>query len=247
MRVALVIPCYNHGLRLQAVLAGARELGLPIFVVNDGSTDDTRAILQTLARLPEYAGIRVLEHHHNRGKGAALCTAFAAAREQGFGWALSLDADGQHLPEDAGRLLAHARASGGRPMVVGARLGMDDVHVPWSSRAGRGFSNFWVWACGGPWLTDSQSGLRLYPLPETLHLGAEATRYQYEVEVLVLARWHGVPIVEVPVQVVYQPRGERISHFRPGRDFMRNSATFSRLFFQRWLGGTHRKHRKRRP
>lgn len=243
MRVALVIPCYNHGLRLQAVLAGARKLGLPIFVVNDGSTDDTQAILHTLARLPEYAGIRILSHRDNRGKGAALCTAFAAAMEQGFDWALSLDADGQHLPEDAEKLLAYARATGGRPLVIGARLGMDGVHVPWSSRAGRGFSNFWVWACGGPRLMDSQSGLRLYPLPETPELGVQARRYQYEVEVLVLAGRRQLQILEVPVQVVYQPRDERISHFRPGRDFLRNSATFSRLFFQRWLGCTRRKRR----
>ena len=244
MRVALIIPCYNHGLRLQAVLAGARELGLPIFVVNDGSGDDSQAILDTLVRLPEYACLHLLRHPVNQGKGAALCTAFAAAAAQGFDWALSMDADGQHLPEDAEKLLAHARAAGERALVVGARMGMDGIHVPWTSRAGRGFSNFWVWACGGPWLTDSQSGLRLYPLPETLQLGVRARRYQYEVEVLVLARQRQLRIVEVPVQVVYQPRGERISHFRPGRDFLRNSATFSRLFCRRFLNVL--KPRKRR-
>lgn len=235
MQVALVIPAYNHGCRLQDVLADASTLGLPLFVVDDGSSDETQAILNRLATLPQYASMSILHHRTNLGKGAALQTAFAAAAKQGFTWALSMDADGQHRAEDGLNLLARARAAGGRPLVVGVRSGMDDIHVPWTSRAGRGFSNFWVWVCGGPKLADSQSGFRLYPLPETLHLGVQASRYQYEVEVLVLARQRGMQVLEAPVQVVYQPKGERISHFQPGRDFLRNSATFSRLFFRRWL------------
>ncbi len=236
MQVALVIPAYNHAIRLQAVLDDALQLGLPIFIVDDGSTDDTLTLLNHLATQPEYAQMTILRHRGNLGKGAALGTAFAAAAEQGFTWALTMDADGQHLAQDGTQLLAKARASGGRPLVVGVRSGMEAIHVPWSSRAGRGFSNFWVWACGGPKLADSQSGFRLYPLPETLQLGVKATRYQYEVEVLVLARQQGMTVLEAPVQVVYQPKGERISHFMPARDFLRNSATFSRLFFRRWLG-----------
>ena len=236
MQVALVIPAYNHACRLQGVLADAITLGLPIFVVDDGSNDETQAILNKLATLPQYACMTILHHRTNLGKGAALQTAFAAAAKQGFTWALSMDADGQHRAEDGLNLLARARAAGGRPLIVGVRSGMDDIHVPWTSQAGRGFSNFWVWVCGGPKLADSQSGFRLYPLQETLHLGVQAARYQYEVEVLVLARQRGMQVLEAPVQVVYQPKGERISHFRPGRDFLRNSATFSRLFFRRWLG-----------
>lgn len=236
MRVLLVIPTYNHGLRLTATLADAASLGLPILVVDDGSSDNTREILEHLNTLPQHANMSVLRHPANLGKGAALNTAFSFAMEQGYDWALTMDADGQHVAADAANLLALARSAGGRPLVVGARSGMDDIHVPWTSQAGRGFSNFWVWVCGGPRMADSQSGFRLYPLPETLQLGVQATRYQYEVEVLVLARQHGVQVLEAPVQVVYQPKGERISHFMPGRDFLRNSATFSRLFFRRWLG-----------
>ncbi|MDO5675757.1 MAG: glycosyltransferase family 2 protein [bacterium] len=241
MQAALVIPAYNHGSRLPAVLADAGTLGLPIFVVDDGSSDNTAAVLNRLATLPEYADMRILRHRKNLGKGAALRSAFSAALEQGYTWALSMDADGQHRAEDGCNLLARARSAGGRPLVVGVRSGMDGIHVPWTSRAGRGFSNFWVWVCGGPKLADSQSGFRLYPLPETLHLSVQASRYQYEVEVLVLARQQGLQVLEAPVEVVYQPKGERISHFRPGRDFLRNSATFSRLFFRRWFG------LKRRP
>ncbi len=226
MRAAIVIPVYNHSAQVAEVISQARQLGLPLFVVNDGSTDETPAVLLALE------GITVLHHPVNRGKGAALLTGFAAAPT--CDWALTIDADGQHKPEDGRALLAIA-AQGKRVIVVGNRQGMAGENVPWTSRFGRSFSNFWVWAAGGPWVADSQSGFRLYPLPEVLELPLRARRYQFEVEILVQARCKGIPTVEVPVSVVYQPKGVRVSHFRPWRDFLRNSATFSRLICLRLL------------
>jgi len=225
MRAAVLIPVYNHGAQVGAVIERARPLGLPIFVVDDGSTDGTPQVLHGLE------GITVLRHPVNRGKGAALLTGMAAAAPS-CDYALTLDADGQHNPADGQALLAIAR-QGERALVVGKRQGMAGENVPWTSRFGRGFSNFWVWASGGPWIADSQSGFRLYPLPEILELDVQARRYQFEVEVLVRAQQSGIAIVEVPVSVVYQPKGVRVSHFRPWRDFLRNSATFCRLICSR--------------
>ena len=221
MRAAVVIPVYNHGTQVAGVIAAARPLGLPIFVVDDGSTDSTAVVLAV------QEGITVLRHPVNRGKGAALLTGFTAVAPS-CNWALTIDADGQHDPADGQALLAVAR-QGARVLVVGNRQGMAGSHVPWTSRFGRRFSNFWVWVSGGPWVADSQSGFRLYPLPETLELRVMAERYQFEVEVLVRARRRGIATMEVPVSVVYQPKGVRVSHFRPWRDFLRNSTTFSRL------------------
>ena len=82
-------------------------------------------------------------------------------------------------------------------------------------------------------LADSQSGFRLYPLPESLYLHAQARRYQFEVEILVKARLHGLPVKEAPIRVVYQAKGVRVSHFQPWLDFRRNSATFNRLIWER--------------
>lgn len=225
MRAVIVIPVYNHGLQVAAVIAAARPLGLPIFLVDDGSTDTTATVLAS------QEGVTLLRHPENRGKGAALLTGFAAAAPT-CDWALTIDADGQHDPEDAQALLAVAR-QGERLIVVGKREGMSGGHVPWTSRFGRGFSNFWVWVSGGPWIADSQSGFRLYPLPETLELGVSARRYQFEVEVLVRAKRHGIATIEVPVSVVYQPKGVRVSHFHPWGDFFRNSFTFCRLICSR--------------
>jgi predicted LPLAT superfamily acyltransferase len=229
MDVCVIIPVYNHQDRVADVIHGVLELGLPVIVVDDGSTDQTPAVLASIQ------GISVIRHPVNQGKGAALLTGFAKAQES-FSWAITIDADGQHRPDDA-RAFLEIAGSGRRVLAVGNRQGMSGEHVPWTSRFGRGFSNFWVWASGGPWLADSQSGFRLYPLPESSNLNVTARRYQFEVEILVKARRKGLGIVEVPVSVVYQPKGVRVSHFRPWRDFLRNSATFSRLIFTRFIPG----------
>ncbi len=209
------------------------QLGLPIFVVDDGSTDRTSAILEQFKR------ISVLRHEQNQGKGAALLTGFTAAARS-CDWAVTLDADGQHHPADADKLIG-AIPEDMRPVIIGARQGMETKTVPWTSRFGRAFSNFWVWVSGGPRVSDSQSGFRLYPLPETLDLPVAARRFQYEVEVLVRAVQRNIPVLETPVRVVYQPKGERISHFRPFIDFCRNSATFARLITGRIVTGIFRR------
>lgn len=227
MKPAVIIPVYNHDRQIGEVVRRTLKLGLPVFVVDDGSTDGTAQIIMAIS------GITVLRHAVNYGKGAAILSGLAAAHENGCDWAITLDGDGQHNPEDAGALLNAVRVAE-RCIVIGKRQGMADQHnVPWTSRFGRGFSNFWVWAAGGPWVEDSQSGFRLYPIPEALQLGVEARRYQFEVEILVKARQHGMKTKEVPVSVVYQAKGERVSHFRPWRDFLRNSTTFNRLIFAR--------------
>ncbi len=127
-------------------------------------------------------------------------------------------------PEDALKLIDAIPAKK-RPIVVGAREGMTaslGAHIPWTSRFGRKFSNFWVWMSGGPKLSDSQSGMRIYPLPEAMSLNTRARRFQFEVEILVQAKRKGIPIIETPISVVYNLDGSRISHFRPFVDFLRN-------------------------
>jgi len=227
LRYAIVIPAYNHGTQVQGVVEKCLQLRLPVIVVDDGSTDSTPNVLASLS------GITVIRHKKNQGKGASLLTGFAAAFRIAD-WVITIDADGQHDPEDILSLI-QAVPGGQRPLVIGKRAGMERGNVPWTSRWGRRFANFWVWTSCGRWLSDSQSGFRVYPLPETLHLGTKAKRYQFEVEVLVRAVWCGIPIIEAPVRALYGPLEERVSHFRPWLDFWRNTRTFARLIATRIL------------
>jgi glycosyltransferase involved in cell wall biosynthesis len=231
---AVVIPVYNHGASVAAVVRQAVQCGFPIIVVDDGSTDGGCDDLESIPN------IRVVRHSRNLGKGAALRTGMQAAAES-VRWAICMDADGQHYPGDMLQLV-DAIPAGSRPVIViGRRQAMENA--PWTSRFGRKFSNFWVWVASGVALSDSQSGFRIYPLPEVFDLGVRAGRYQYEIEVLARASWQGMPIVEVPVSVSYAPGGGRISHFRPWVDFLRNSCTFCRLIVRRvftprlWITG----------
>jgi len=224
-RFAIIIPVYNHKQNVREVVLACKKLLRPLFVIDDGSTDST------YDRIKEIEDIRILRHRVNRGKGAAILTGMKAATATAD-WAITLDADGQHDPCDALNLI-RAIPAGQRPIMVGKRQGMAGADVPWSSRFGRKFSNFWVNMAGGPLLDDSQSGFRIYPIPETLNLNVSARRFQFEIEVLVKARWQGIPVYEAPVSVNYRPGLKRISHFRPFADFVRNTGAFTRLIFQR--------------
>ncbi len=222
-RISVVIPVFNHGGTVADVVRRAREWNLPVFVVDDGSTDDSYDNVKSIRN------IEVLRHRQNKGKGAALIRAMTEASKISD-WAICLDADGQHDPGQIGVFIS-AAARGKRHIVVGKRSGMETA--PWTSRFGRKFSNFWVRASGGPPIADTQSGFRMYPLPEVIRLKTRARRYQYEVEVLAKARWEGIDTVEVPIHASYDPQVPRISHFRPWHDFWRNAGTFSRLIFRR--------------
>ena len=238
--IAVVIPVYNHAGTVATVIRKTLSHHFPVIVVDDGSTDDT---YDAACSVP---GIQVLRHPENRGKGAALVTGMMQAAGT-CRWAVCLDADGQHDPDDIPDLIA-ALPADRAAVIIGRRTGMETA--PWTSRFGRKFSNFWVWVSGAAFLSDSQSGFRIYPLPETLQLDVAAKRYQYELEVLVKAARQGIGTIEVPVSVSYAPMGRRISHFRPFRDFLRNTVTFSRLITRRvfspglWRSGANGAGRK---
>ncbi len=121
-RFAFVIPVYNHAATVAQVIKDAQVLGFPVLVIDDGSTDNT------YDQIKEIAGIQILRHKQNLGKGAAIMTGFAAASAVAD-WAITVDADGQHYPEDT-RKLIKAIPKKSRPIVVGARADMTGVHVP---------------------------------------------------------------------------------------------------------------------
>ncbi len=221
MRPCVIVPAYENERTVAAVVRGVLSQGLPALVVDDGSTDRTAEAVKDLA------GVVMLRHERNRGKGAALQTGFAAAADLGYTHALTIDADGQHLPGDIPALLAAARAEP-RALILGAR-DLAEAGAGRGARCGRAFSNFWTFVETGLWLDDTQSGLRVYPLAALADLCLDTTGYDFEIEVLVKAAWSGVPVRSVPARARYFQGAERVSHFRPFLDFARISRLNTRL------------------
>lgn len=213
MKVLAVVPAFQAETHVADVVLGLlRALppsdGPRVLVVDDGSTDQTAAEA-------ERAGALVLRHQKNLGKGAALRSGMRFAEERGIGAVVTVDADGQHPPDEAARL---ARDDAPREALV---LGVRDLArdgAPRPSRFSNGFSNVFLSWFGGITLHDSQCGLRRYPVPETLALGARSNGYAFEAETLLRAARLGWRIVEVPIRVIYPPPAERISHFHAVRD-----------------------------
>lgn len=211
--VCIVVPTYNNERTLARVLDSVISYSRNVIVVNDGATDSTAEIL---SRFPE---LTVLTHSQNKGKGMALRNAFAKARELGFRYVISIDSDGQHFASDL-PVFTQALAVQGEGLYIGSR-NMQQENVPKKSSFGNKFSNFWFWFETGIRLSDTQSGFRLYPihlLPKRYY----TRKFEFEIEVIVRAAWKGIPVRNVPIQVKYDP-AERVSHFRPFKDFTRIS------------------------
>jgi len=214
-KIIVLVPTYNNAGTLRDVLLRILAMDWPLLVVNDGSTDETAGIL---ASLTQTWGPRLLVIHHarNQGKGAALKSGFREALRRGFRYALTLDADGQHFPEDIPLLV---EVAGEKTLVVGSRpvQGADGG----SSFANR-FSNFWFRLYTACDLPDTQTGFRLYPLQQLPSLSLMSSRYEAELSLLVFSAWKGLTLKPVSVRVAYPE--DRVSHFRPALDFLRISA-----------------------
>ena len=186
--ICAVIPTFNNGGTVADVVRGVLRQGLPVLVVDDGSTDDTPEKLRDL-------DVRVLRHETNRGKGRALKTGLEAARKQGYRFAVTLDADGQHDPADIPALVA---AAGERTLVIGSR-NLTAEGMPSGNTFANKFSNFWFTVQTGRKLPDTQTGFRVYPLEDLPSLKLLTARYEAELALLVFSAWKNLRIVPVPV------------------------------------------------
>lgn len=213
-RVCVIVPTYNNEKTIVDVLQRIQAYTHNIIVVNDGSTPATMTAIHSLEQLPE-----IVDYTPNRGKGYALKMGFRRALELDYRYAITIDSDGQHFPEDIPAFMDF-HAANKEALIVGARNLTAD-NMPSKNTFANKFSNFWFHLQTGIDLEDTQSGYRLYPL-ERINLRWPITpRYEAELEFLVFAAWRGVSVVSVPVRVWYPPEGERVSHFRPFRDFFR--------------------------
>ena len=214
-KVCVLVPTYNNASTLPALLSAIREYTTGIVVVNDGSTDST------LTALRDIPGLTLVNYSPNHGKGYALKRGFEKAVELGYDYAISIDSDGQHFPADLPVFLKAIVEEPGSLLIGARNMGVDNV--PAKSNFGNRFSNFWFRVETGIRLPDTQSGYRLYPVTRLSGMHFFTRKYEFEIEVLVRAAWKGIRVKAVPVGVYYPPAAERISHFRPFRDFTRIS------------------------
>jgi glycosyltransferase involved in cell wall biosynthesis len=209
VRVAAVVPAFNEAGTVASVVTGLQDAVTRVVVVDDGSTDGTAIVARE-------AGADVLVHASNRGKGRAVRTGLDRVLAGDFTHVLLIDADMQHRPDEAGRLIDAAETSRA-DVVIGARV-FDRLGMPASRyHANRIGSRVLSWFVGAP-IDDTQCGFRIFRTDALRPLSLNATGYEIETEMLVKVRRRGGRVVSVPVTAVYA--GQR-SKLRPVRDTTR--------------------------
>jgi len=209
----VIVPTYNNHKTLRKVLDSVLNFTSNVIIINDGSTDETFEILK------HYSHLTQIHHPKNLGKGRALRNGFRKAIEMKFEYAITIDSDGQHFASDIPGFIEEIQNEP-NSLLIGSR-NMTQENVPKKSSFGNKFSNFWFKFETGIKLEDTQSGFRLYPLnliPKKFY----TNKFEFEIEVIVRSSWKGIVVKNIPIQVLYDP-AERVSHFRPFRDFTRIS------------------------
>jgi len=226
-RPIVLIPVYNHGQTLPAVVAEVRRLRLPCLLVDDGSDMPCAGVIERLARQD---GVLRLRLCRNRGKGAAVTFGLLAAFSAGYSHALQIDADGQH---DLSVIPPFLVASKRHPDALIGGVPHYQQDAPKSRLYGRWVMRIWVWINSlSKAIPDAMCGFRVYPLKSTAPLLRQAwlgERMDFDPEILVRLAWQDVPMRWLKVTVRYPEDG--VSHFRLWRDNLLISWMHTRLFF----------------
>ena len=222
-----VIPVFNNRDTIKDVALGCRAILEHIIVVDDGSIDCD------IKELFSGTDIIVLRHKNNLGKGEAIRTALYFIEKTDGRFMITIDADGQHYPEDINKFIPLLQNED-TFIIVGSR-DFSSENIPGKSRFGREFSNFWFRLETGVAIGDSQSGFRAYPIKYLSKIRLDGRHYDFEAEVLTRAVWSGLGIKTVQIKVFYPKKELRVTSFRPFLDNLRISLIHTRLVGRRLL------------
>ncbi len=212
--IAVLVPAYEPDEKLPALIRELAKLPFArIFVIDDGSSSRCEAIFEEAKRAPRCTVIR---HPHNQGKGAALKTGLRAIEKEALSACITVDADGQHLPEDVQKIAA-VIARHPDTLVLGSR-DFSGPRIPLRSRWGNIITRTVFTCLTGKKITDTQTGLRAIPRDAMPRLQTvPGDRYEFEMNMLINAAHSDMPVLEVPIHTVYLD-ANRASHFKPLRD-----------------------------
>jgi len=211
MRTCVLIPAFNEASHITKVVEGAREYVETVIVIDDGSSDGT-------AELARNAGAFCIESPTNGGKASALRRGINYAVAQNFTHAVTLDGDGQHLPQDIPALLRASQETGA-DLVIGARS-FDRALMPRARYYSNTIGSRWASALVGREIKDSQSGFRLFRLETLNRIKLRSRRYEFEMEALIKLGRAGCIIAHAPIHMVYD-NGQARSKMKPVRDTVR--------------------------
>ncbi len=201
--ILILVPAYNEAAYIGDVVRSALKYA-PVIVIDDGSTDGTGGVAAL-------AGAKVIQHAVNRGKGRALNTGFAHAVQRKVDAVITIDADGQHDPDEIPKFIEAFQAGLG-DIIIGQR---DFSQMPARNQFGNRVGTFLLSLAMGQHIPDNQSGYRLLSRPVLETVRTDATRFEAEVELLLRARLAGFRIAWIPIKTIYT---EKVSHFRPVHD-----------------------------
>jgi glycosyltransferase involved in cell wall biosynthesis len=218
-RVIALIPAYNEAARIGEVVAKTRGRVDEVVVIDDGSADDTGAVA-------ERAGAKVLRHEQNRGKGSAIVTGLDYFGRADAEFAVFLDADGQHDPEEIPKFVEAARAMNA-DVVIGTRM-WETRDMPLVRKLTNQFTSWVTSRLAQQGIPDSQCGFRLVRRGVLPQLSLSSGRFETETEMLIQAGRAGHKIISVPVRTIYE--AGRASHIHPLRDTVRFFKVVGRLW-----------------
>ena len=202
-RVIIAMPAFNEGTVISSVLDGLprkftfgkQTIVIDVVVVNDGSRDNTAE------EIAKHADITLVSHIMNSGPGAATRTALAYAHQQGYDVAITMDADGQHHPDDVIKL-AKEMLKGDADLVIGSRF-FDTTGMPRRRVIGTRGLNVLTFLLFGAKVSDVQSGLKAFSRRAMEKVRFRSNNFAFCSEIVWLAHRHRLKIVEVPIKVIY--------------------------------------------
>lgn len=223
----ILVPIFNHGSQFQKAFQILKDFPYPILLIDDGSDESTRVILEKI--LEQRENVILKRRKTNGGKGAAVKSGLELAYEMGFTHALQVDADLQHNLDDIPEFLKIS-SNHLDSLILGSPI--FDKSIPASRLNGRKFTNLWVSieTLSGE-IDDAMCGFRVYPLEATIQVlqTVASLRMGFDIEILVKLYWYGLKVINLPTRVVYPLDG--ISNFRLWEDNLEITLTHTRLFF----------------